>query len=70
MKTEKARLADLAFKMKGSTDQKQERSKASIRKEAFGNTIIEANPPHGEKGDFRKITVTLPPEAYELLVKE
>jgi len=31
---------------------------------------IDPNPPHGEKGDFRKMTITLPPEAYELLVKE
>ena len=26
------------------------------------------NPPYGEKGDFRKITITLPPEAYETLL--
>jgi hypothetical protein len=31
---------------------------------------IEANPPHGEKGGFRKVSVTLPPEAYEILVWE
>lgn len=30
----------------------------------------QANPPHGEKGDFRKVTVTLPPGLYELLVQE
>lgn len=29
-----------------------------------------ANPPHGEKGDFRKITVTLPPSAYNQLIQE
>ena len=29
-----------------------------------------ANPPHGEKGDFRKITVTLPPGAYNQLIQE
>ena len=29
-----------------------------------------ANPPHGEKGDFRKITVTLPPGAYNRLIQE
>jgi hypothetical protein len=28
------------------------------------------NPPHGEKGDFRKITVTLPPGAYNKLIEE
>jgi hypothetical protein len=28
------------------------------------------NSPHGTRGDFRKITVTLPPEAYEQLISE
>jgi hypothetical protein len=31
---------------------------------------VNPNPPHGEKGDFRKLTITLPPEGYELLVQE
>jgi hypothetical protein len=30
----------------------------------------EANPPHGERGGFRKITVTLPPGDYRRLVEE
>jgi hypothetical protein len=30
----------------------------------------EANPPRGEKGDFRKLSVTMPPGAYERLVRE
>jgi transcriptional regulator of met regulon len=34
------------------------------------NMILNANPPHGEKSDFRKITVTIPPEAYEQLIHE
>ena len=29
-----------------------------------------ANPSHGEKGDFVKVTVTLSPEVYELLATE
>jgi transcriptional regulator of met regulon len=29
-----------------------------------------ANPPHGEKADFRKITVTMPQVAYEQLIRE
>jgi len=29
-----------------------------------------ANAPHGEKGDYVKVTVTLPPEVYELLANE
>lgn len=32
--------------------------------------ILNANPPHGEKGAFRKITVTIPPAAYEQLIHE
>ena len=28
------------------------------------------NPPYGEKGDFRKITITLPLDAYERLIAE
>jgi transcriptional regulator of met regulon len=28
------------------------------------------NPPYGEKGAFRKITVTVPPDVYEKLVRE
>jgi transcriptional regulator of met regulon len=31
---------------------------------------IDPNPPYGEKGSFRKVTVTLPPEIYERLVQE
>ena len=27
-------------------------------------------PAYGEKSDFRKVTVTLPPEAYERLLRE
>jgi transcriptional regulator of met regulon len=29
-----------------------------------------ANPPRGGKAHFRKITVSLPPEAYESLIRE
>lgn len=29
-----------------------------------------ANPPHGEKGGFVKVTVTLPPDVYLLLNSE
>lgn len=31
---------------------------------------IEANPPHGQKGDFLKVTVTLPPRIYRLIMAE
>lgn len=33
-------------------------------------TLIDANPPYGEKGAFRKITITVPPEIYERIVRE
>jgi hypothetical protein len=33
-------------------------------------TALEANPPHGQKGDFVKVTVTLPPAVYALLAQE
>jgi hypothetical protein len=29
-----------------------------------------ANPPHGQKGEFRKLSMTLPPDAYEALMRE
>jgi hypothetical protein len=31
---------------------------------------LEANPPRGEKRDFRKVSITIPPEAYEKLMQE
>ena len=33
-------------------------------------TSTDPNPPYGEKGAFRKITVTVPPDVYERLVQE
>jgi hypothetical protein len=33
-------------------------------------TPINTNPPYGQRGGFRKLTVTLPPEIYERLVLE
>jgi hypothetical protein len=33
-------------------------------------TSVDANRGYGEKGHFRKISVTLPPEAYERLIQE
>ncbi len=31
---------------------------------------IDPNPPYGEKGGFRKLTVTIPQEIYERLIRE
>ena len=33
-------------------------------------TSLDANHGYGEKGQFRKISVTLPPNAYERLIRE
>jgi hypothetical protein len=35
-----------------------------------GKRTEDANPPYGEKSHFRKVTITLPPEAYERLIYE
>lgn len=70
MRKEKTRLADLASKMRVSERSLDERSISEKRKADFGDTAIEPNPPHGEKGNFRKMTVTLPQAAYEKLVAE
>ena len=69
MKKEKTRLANLASKMRISGNRSSEILKSEIGKEG-GEVFVEANPPHGERGDFRKITVTLPPEVYVKLVHE
>jgi hypothetical protein len=33
-------------------------------------TVIDPNPPYGEKGAYRKMTITVPQEIYERLVTE
>src|SRR3990172_12718642 len=44
---------------------------SEIRKDVKkGKAKIVANPPHGEKGNFVKVTVTLPPAVYELIAQE
>lgn len=56
--TSKVRLTALAGKLGAKP----------TTKKASGEVV--ANPPHGEKGDFIKLTVTLPPEVYELIMGE
>lgn len=79
MKREKARLTQLASKMRlSSPGTKNTGTRESKGVSDFGKTEIrqaeirsvEANPPHGERGDFRKVTVTLPPDVFGLLVQE
>jgi hypothetical protein len=36
----------------------------------YMETSFDPNPPRGEKGGFRKITFTLPPELYQRLIQE
>lgn len=57
--TNKARLSSLSSKLNAPTK--------PAAKKAEGLT---ANPPHGEKGDFIKLTVTLPPDVYKLIMDE
>jgi hypothetical protein len=40
------------------------------RKAGIPKHSLIANAPHGEKGAYVKVTVTLPPEVYELLANE
>jgi len=49
-----------------------EKPKAVSRKVVVKAAIVglDANPPHGEKGDFLKVTATLSPEVYRLLADE
>jgi len=62
----KARLVQLAGRM--SENQKSENQTSEKKQSA--SQKIEANRPHGEKGDFIKVCVTMPPEVYEGLVAE
>ncbi len=39
-------------------------------KNHYASESLDANRGYGEKGNFRKITVTLPPEDYERLIHE
>jgi hypothetical protein len=34
------------------------------------DTRRDPNPPYGEKRGFRKVTLTLPPDSYERLIRE
>ena len=61
MTKESRRLTDLVSQMETPAKKVEPKSKAS--------TLV-ANPAHGEKGDFRKVTITLPPDVLGLLVDE
>ena len=61
MKRESERLKALA---RGISKPKGASRKTSSQ------SSLSANPPHGEKGDFLKVTATLSPEVYRLLADE
>ena len=84
MKPPKARMDELAEKLgileagreEGSAASPSDKQKKPINK-VLGNTKSEnkgvalvLNPPHGEKDDFAKITVTLPRPIRQLLLNE
>ena len=69
---QKARLSQLAERM-GKTDYSPETKPVVSNARTTDGLVASAvnpNPPHGEKGDFRKVTVTLPPAVYEMLIQE
>jgi len=47
-----------------------EKGKSGSPKSGNAETEIEANPEHGSRGDFVKVTVTLPPQVYEIMLGE
>ena len=48
------------------TDAEAVPSSVNIRQ----SSVREIHPPYGEKGNFRKLTVTLPPEMFAQVVQE
>ncbi len=73
----KARLTELAIRI--SEKRKDANLKDVFQKEVIPKDAIlinehtnrlEANPAHGEKGGFVKITITMPPAVYELIAME
>lgn len=58
----KARLTELATRIS--------EKRKSVNTSIGTTTELQANPPHGEKGDFVKVTITLPPTVYGLIAKE
>lgn len=71
MTKHKARLSQLADQLHSSGKHISESKISEKSKSSFGiKNKIDIHPPRGERGDFRKITVTLPPEIYDLIITE
>jgi len=63
----RARLADLNKR----TQKKKDAPTTPGYYTKGGKLIVgDPNPPHGEKGEFVKVTITLPPDMYETLLTE
>ncbi len=65
--TGKARLTELATRI---SDKRLSESRKDINMLTGNTDKLEANPSHGEKGGFIKLTITMPPAVYELIAKE
>lgn len=61
MTREARRLTDLVTQFEAPPKKAETRGRAAK---------LVANPEHGEKGDFVKVTITLPPAVYEILARE
>ena len=62
----KTRLTDLAGRLS-----KNRKSSISEKRRIGKRTTTKAlHPPHGQKGGFIKVTATLAPETYELIMQE
>lgn len=65
MSKESDRLKALARKVS------EKHKDVNPKSESQGNVFpIDVNPPHGEKGDFIKVTATLSPETYRMAMAE
>ena len=65
--TGKARLTELATRI---SEKRISESHKEVKPNIGITAKLEANPSHGEKGDFIKLTITMPPAVYELIAKE
>ena len=62
----KTRLTDLA----GRLSENRKSNISEKRKSGKRTTARALHPPHGEKGEFIKVTATLAPETYEAIMEE
>ncbi len=61
----KARMMELARKS-GVED----KGKSDISEKSKSGLAEKLHPPHGERGDFVKLSITLPPDLYKVLMVE